>query len=441
MYCCCCLVSQSSQSWQGKAHHRRRWKDASDRLAGLDSGIIFIAPDVYECSSQTSQIILYRLYFVIYNLFFSPLRKVPGPSLYAISNLPKAWRNSVLGKHWYEVLGLHEKYGDMVRIGPNEVSCVSPQAWNDIMGFKTGGRQVFGRDPEFMGLFQLGNDHFMSNDRSHHSFFRRLISPGFSERAMASQESIIMDWADKFINNLLQRTREPIDLVLTFHWATLDVMGDLTFGESFGCLENNKTSPWLALVMSSQEFIGIFHFVLSFPTTRLLYKLALRLPITQRWLQSVEFTYNKAKARLEKDAPDRKDILSLIWTDAQETKLAVSKEQVLSLATVLCLAGMETTSTTLSGVVFWVLSTPHAHEKLSREIRSFETEDDLSLKNLVSLPYLNACISEGLRLHTPIAGAVPRIVPEGGDWVSGTFLPGGVCRYGPYVANRRRYLC
>ena len=366
------------------------------------------------------------MYIVIYNLFIHPLRKVPGPALYAISNIPKTWRNSVRGKHWHDLLELHEKYGDMVRIGPREVSCVSPQSWNDIFGYKAGGRQVMGRDLKFMAIFQLGTNTLMSNEKEHHSFFRKLIGPGFSEKALAAQEPIIIKWADTFIDSLLQRSNKPIDLVLSFHWATLDIMGDLTFGESFGCLENNRSSRWLELVMSSQDFIGIFNFVLSFDITMVFYNLVLRLPITKRWIQSTNLVFDKAKHRLDRGARDRKDILSLIWTEAQDEKLAVTKEQVLQLSTILCLAGMETTSTSLSGIVWWLLQSPHAYKRLVEEIRSIEKEEELSLKKLASLPYLNCCISEGLRLHSPIAGAVQRVVPKGGDWVAGAFLPEGV---------------
>ena len=366
------------------------------------------------------------MYIAVYNLFFHPLRKVPGPTLYAISNIPKTWRNSVRGKHWHDMLKLHEEYGDIVRTAPGEVSFVSPQSWNDIFGYKTGGREVFSRDPKFMGVFQLGYSTFMSNERAHHSAFRRLIGPGFSEKALLGQEPIIRKWADTFIDSLLKRTDKPIDLVLFFHWATLDVMGDLTFGESFGCLENNRSHRWLALVQSSQEFIGLLHFMMAFNITSLFYNLALRLPITQQWVQSIDIAFDKAKNRLDRGAKDRKDILSLIWTDAQDEKLTVTKEEVLQVSTVLCLAGMETTSTSLSGIVWWLLQTPHAQERLVNELRSIEKEEDLSLKKLASLPYLNCCISEGLRIHSPIAGTVTRVVPKGGDWVAGTFLPEGV---------------
>lgn len=42
-----------------------------------------------------------------------------------------------------------------------------------------------------------------------------------------------------------------------------------------------------------------------------------------------------------------------------------------------------------------------------------------------SLPYLNAVISESLRIYAPIPGQLRRIAPEGGCTISGLWVPGG----------------
>lgn len=41
------------------------------------------------------------------------------------------------------------------------------------------------------------------------------------------------------------------------------------------------------------------------------------------------------------------------------------------------------------------------------------------------LPYLDACINEGLRLHSTSSLGLPRTVPEGGMMVSGHYFPAG----------------
>ena len=42
-----------------------------------------------------------------------------------------------------------------------------------------------------------------------------------------------------------------------------------------------------------------------------------------------------------------------------------------------------------------------------------------------TLPYLQACIKEGLRMFPPVTSLFPKIVPPEGDTFNGVFLPGG----------------
>jgi cytochrome P450 len=46
---------------------------------------------------------------------------------------------------------------------------------------------------------------------------------------------------------------------------------------------------------------------------------------------------------------------------------------------------------------------------------------------LEKLPYLQACMKEGLRMFPPITALRERVVPVGGDTVQGHFLPAGTC--------------
>jgi hypothetical protein len=91
---------------------------------------------VFLFNSKRSIIILIvSLLFlrVLYNLFLHPLRSIPGPFLARSSQL---WR---LVKYfqgtWHDdVLELHKKYGQVVRISPGEVSFTSQDAIKAIYG-------------------------------------------------------------------------------------------------------------------------------------------------------------------------------------------------------------------------------------------------------------------------------------------------------------------
>lgn len=65
--------------------------------------------------------------------FANGLRRIPGPFLYRLSVLPRVintWGGDA--PTWHRKL--HEKYGDVVRIGPNHISIADPTAVQTIYG-------------------------------------------------------------------------------------------------------------------------------------------------------------------------------------------------------------------------------------------------------------------------------------------------------------------
>lgn len=63
----------------------------------------------------------------IRRLYFSPLRKFPGPKLAALSKLYEAYLNYG-GRQSTEIRRLHRELGDVVRTGPNELSVNNVEA-------------------------------------------------------------------------------------------------------------------------------------------------------------------------------------------------------------------------------------------------------------------------------------------------------------------------
>ena len=93
----------------------------------------------------------------------------------------------------------------------------------------------------------------------------------------------------------------------------------------------------------------------------------------------------------------------------------------------LVLAGSETTAATLTGVTYLLLSNPRCRDKLRAEILgAFKSEDEIRFQTTKSLPYLQACIEEGLRRYPAVAIGFPRVVPRGGWSVASNYVPKGV---------------
>jgi hypothetical protein len=78
-----------------------------------------------------ASIITALLGIALYRLYWHPLAGVPGPPWAALSNV---WQGIHVRNGRARILGktLHEQYGPVVRVGPNEVWFNSPEAFRKI---------------------------------------------------------------------------------------------------------------------------------------------------------------------------------------------------------------------------------------------------------------------------------------------------------------------
>ena len=75
------------------------------------------------------------------------------------------------------------------------------------------------------------------------------------------------------------------------------------------------------------------------------------------------------------------------------------------------------------------MQTPSAYQKLTQAIDDAVADGKLSMPakyaEAIKLPYLRACINEGMRLHPSVGLVMPRLVPVGGATISGFHFPEG----------------
>lgn len=158
------------------------------------------------------------------------------------------------GRMPMETRKLHDKYGPVVRLSPNELSFNTVQAWQDIYGHKAG-RLDLEKDPIHVGAVDPvpGVSTISMADRANHARQRKALSHGFSKRALWEQEGIVQEFVDAFINRVHEfaQTGKPFDIVKWYNFLTFDVIGDLSFGESFGCLETGDFHFWITLIFDA----------------------------------------------------------------------------------------------------------------------------------------------------------------------------------------------
>ncbi|EMR70067.1 putative cytochrome p450 monooxygenase protein [Eutypa lata UCREL1] len=367
--------------------------------------------------------VLYVGGYVVYNLFFHPLARYPGPLLMRGTRLGLSYK-MMKGTISFDVLDLHKRYGEVVRIAPNELAFSNSVAWKDIMGHRAQGTGEFEKwDGFYRPVKDLPTD-IVNASREEHGAIRRTLANGFSDRSMREQQPIIKGYIDLLISRLHDNCKDgakTLDIAAWYNYTTFDVIGDLAFGESFGCLDNSDYHVWVKTIFRMARVGTILQVVKPFPLiTKMLLAMAPKAALEERD-NHMAFTRAKLVRRME-SGKERPDLVEGLLKKQDEWGLTMEKLQANS--SILIIGGSETTATLLSGVTYFLLMNPEPMAKLTAEIRgAFKSEDEIDFVSVSSLQYLLACLDEALRMYPPVPTGLPRVVPKGGASISGNFIP------------------
>lgn len=371
-----------------------------------------------------------------YLYWFHPLSKYPGPPLAAVSELwyASAWTSGFWNRR---IQAAHRQYGDIVRIAPNELSFATAQAFRDIYGAPSKTRRLFPKSDRF---YDNGHPNIaFVLDPEEHSRQHRMFAPQFRPSAIRTQEPFIHHHVDLWMKQIAARGEDgtvPLNVSQWFEWLTFDIIGELTFGESFNATRDNKSHPWVFILLDATYSGSIFN---------LRKRLAFVGPLL-RWMPYVSttaraavesitqhgaMTLAKTRKRIEtgpaQSSTSERAMVDDFLAHAIRTG-SMSDTELANQAMVILTAGAETSATVLTSTL-WYLSLPeyaHCLKRLKSEIRStFDNAQYVTGDATARLPYLNAVLEETMRIFPPSPVGPPRVSPPGGELVDGTFIPGG----------------
>ncbi|KAF7588251.1 hypothetical protein BBP40_005973 [Aspergillus hancockii] len=385
------------------------------------------------------QVVLYSCAQIIYNVWFHPLSKIPGPKSFAATRLMYC-HTVIKGNLVNTIERLHQRYGKIVRIAPDEISVIDGDAWKPIYGTRPGHGQKTKDFRFYPETIDNAPSIIKSNDADH-SRFRRLLSHAFSDHSLQAQESMIRGYVDLLIQRLHEKSGANgaiLDMVSWFNFTTFDIIGDMAFGEPFGSLQQSSYHSWVAYIFGNIK-VGTYNNVLTrFPGASYILSLVVPAKLRSQKKSHEEMTKSRVQARLWKPN-DRPDFFSNILKHSG-TEKGFSDSELATNASTLVIAGSETTATFLSGAVFYLLKNPRVLQKLQAEVRStFASDSEITLATTSKLVYMPAVISETFRMHPPVPVGLPRIVDPQGEIVAGHLVPGGTIvslpQYAAYHSN------
>ncbi|KAH8879884.1 cytochrome P450 monooxygenase [Thozetella sp. PMI_491] len=372
------------------------------------------------------------LTFLLKRIFLHPLSAFPGPWLNTISPLPEV-SAIVRGRQHAYHHKLHQRYGPVVRVSPNELIFCGANAWDDIYGNKPGKPDMEKAPIQAGGLppniparaltLAPWDDHVRQ---------RKAFAYPFSNTALLQQEPLVLKHVQRFIEGLgkYADAGEAVNIAAWLTYLTFDIVGELCFAEPFGCLENGEATTW------SKAIVNIANAGMYDQATRRLAGVGTWLQMTlAKWLtppvyrewRTTHFIKSREKTMRRLADPDRdhKDFIYYILK-SNEAKSLISEMEIVMNTALFIGAGSDTTALMLTAWASLMLKHPRVYRKLTDEVRgAFRSAEDITWSVVQNLEYLGAVSNETFRICAPVPTNLCRVVPAGGASIDGHWVAGG----------------
>ncbi|KAH7353180.1 cytochrome P450 monooxygenase-like protein [Pyrenochaeta sp. MPI-SDFR-AT-0127] len=372
---------------------------------------------------------------VIYNFYFHPLAKFPGPPLACVTIYWKAYIECVASRSFcHYLVELHARYGDIVRVGPNELHFANPKAYHDIYNNKN-------RWDKEARLYKSFNE-----DRSSFGYLtyveaknrKDVLNRSFSQAAIESAEDLCVE-KTKALCAAFKRQSEAskyLDLFYAFRCMSMDVTTTFCFGKPIHAVDAPDFKAPIVVAMDASLPVFVF-----FKYSDLYKNMILKCPpklsktlspltaglvdLNQLLLQQInDLTDDPEKLKL---LPHKMTIYHrLMDPEAFRDKTIPSAGSLYEEGQALMFGGADTVGNTLMVGTFHLLKQPKVLQKLKAELLAAWPSlnaNEPKLRDLEKLPYLNSIIKESLRLSSGVTSGLLRVVPATGATVTGVALP------------------
>lgn len=377
----------------------------------------------------------------------SPLKTIPGPFLAKFSDI---WRflNHYGQTHIETQRRLHEQHGDIVRLGPNTVSVADASLIKTI--YNTRGTYLKSDYYTINDALQDGHiiqNIFSTRSNEFHSKGVKPVQKLYSLQNALQIESIMDDDLRTLCTQLDARfvegakkdkTCDIADWISFFAW---DFLGDMTWSKRIGFMEQGTDVG--DMLGTAERVMRYFSVVGQIPS---LDKWLGKNPNWPRSLYKFDdfsvaagFSVERFMERMQKPelGDGKKDFLNGFLEAKKEFPELVTDNEVIGYMIINILGGADTLAIVIKAIFYHILKSPASKARLVEELVAANLSYPAPYTTIEHLPYLDACIKEGLRMHPVVGHILERVVPATGLALPNgeTLPPGTIVGVNPWVVH------
>ncbi|KAL7787160.1 cytochrome P450 [Trichoderma ceciliae] len=385
-------------------------------------------------------VLFYTFCLGLYRLTLSPLSRIPGPKLAALTYWYETYYEICKGGQYFRVVDeMHKQYGPIVRVTPNEVHFDDPD-FHDVI-YPSRGKRI--NKPEFVAVRAGTPGSIVATvDHDIHRRRRNALNSFFSGSSVRRLEPIVKGHVEQIFRRMADSAKreEVVEMHHLFKACASDIITFYAFGDSFSFMHEQDYGR--RYFEASDKLNSLTHVFGNFPWLRALAATAPDWAMKKIFPSMSEFLDKKKwwinKIREIRGSVDPKlaqntilgGILNSSLPEEDKTDARVASE-----AQLVVLAGEGTTAHALTTSLYHLLANPMALKRLKHELLEAVPERSRipTASEVGGLPYLNATINEAIRLHPGVMHRQVRVCPENTivyrDKSSGAeySLPPGTC--------------
>ena len=353
------------------------------------------------------------------------MSRLPGPG--PLDSLRLA--GTVIRRPYLALPDLHRRYGPVVELGRG------PFRYVLLFGRDANELLLHGRPESFLwgealqALIAIdGETALVVSDGDDHRRRRRLVQPAFGRRRIESYLPIMSSELVAAIDSW--RPGDEVDVYEALRQRVLRAVIRSLFGDSL----RERAGDLSAHLQVGIDYVNrspLLRFDHDLPGTA--YRRAMRARHAADEIIFGEITRRRQAA----GGDDRGDVLDALLAaqDDDGDGDGLTDQEVRDQVVSLIAAGYDTTSAAIGWTLHAVLTHDAVAEQVRSEIAAVVGDEDLDASHVVAMPYLDAVVSESLRLHPPGAFSGRKAV-DAFEYAGHTIPAGSLVVYSAYEVQR-----